>query len=203
MKIELLNFKNTDFNLNASYFVQSKEDSKGLVLVLPGAGYSFMGPCLYYPTNFLFDLGYNILNIEYDFRWKTYTGTSKEDYASLMKFLDQEVENIKQDKELIILAKSIGTRFLATSKLQAYKYIWLTPALKDDFVKNAIQVKDRNSLVIIGDKDPFYDEETLSLIQNKLIISGADHGLDIEKDINKSLDGMKNIIQNIGQFLKH
>ena len=138
MKIELLKLKNNQYELNASYFRHYTLQPRGLVLVLPGAGYSFMGPCIYYPSTLLFEMGYEILNIEYDFRWNQYEDSGKESHAGLMELIDSEVQKIGYSNDLITISKSIGTRLFATSSLKARKLIWLTPALKDDFVKKSI-----------------------------------------------------------------
>ncbi|MCB0414323.1 MAG: hypothetical protein KDD50_08325, partial [Bdellovibrionales bacterium] len=105
------------------------------------------------------------------------------------------------------LAKSIGTRFIATGNISAFsKIIWLTPALKDDYVLEAILSNSKKSLNIIGSKDRFYEQRRIDQLEQagvkSLIIADADHGLDIDHDLFRSLDNMKTIMTSILEFVK-
>jgi hypothetical protein len=104
------------------------------------------------------------------------------------------------------MAKRIGTRIVGSAHLDCFeKIIWLTPAIKDEFVTEAIKLKRNKSLVIIGDKDPFYDKGLVSEILGHdvacEVIKGADHGLDNDSDLNESLDNMKLILNSIKKFI--
>lgn len=193
MKFDLLKLPH---GLKASYYKMNIPD--GVVIVLPGAGYSAMGPAIYYPTEQLFNREYNILNFEYEFKWIQHTG---EAYAEFMNKIKEGLNTLDLPTKKVVLAKSIGTRFLASSMIEAHKYIWLTPALEDDFVYEKMLEHNENSLTIIGDKDQFYNEERLSKLSHKLILKGTDHGLDVGGNVYQSIDNLKLIVKSIDDFV--
>ncbi len=82
MNIDLLKFENDKYSVDVSHF--KLEQAKGIVIVFPGAGYSQMEPCIYYPSTALLENGYELLNIEYDFRKDRLNGDSQSDYADFM-----------------------------------------------------------------------------------------------------------------------
>lgn len=205
MKIEMYENKEKDYEICISHF--QNEDPKGVVLVFPGAGYSHMGPCLYYPSNALLELGYDVINFEYDFRKKKIKDESVESYAEFYTFLMNSVKNIDLPATKVALAKSIGTRILASGDPSLFsKIIWLTPAIKNQFVVDSIINCANKSQVIIGDKDPFFDKEIIKNLKDEgvslKIIPGADHGLDIDSDLDQSLEEMKSIVTSIEDFIQ-
>lgn len=205
MKIDLFNYQEQDFKVTASYLHQ--EQSNKNLSVLPGAGFSHMEPCLYYPSHKLFELGYNVLNYEYDFRQVRLRYNENESYQDFYDFLISSSKDLNHNKNKIVMAKSIGTRIFASAKDPDFKkYIWLTPAIKDEYVRASIIKQKSNSLVIIGNKDPFYSEDIVNEMKigkvKVLIIPGADHSLDIDNDISESLIQMKSIVDSVENFIK-
>lgn len=205
MNIDLITFKNKKFSVDVSYF--KLEKPKGVIVVFPGADYSCMGLCIYYPSTALYENGYELLNIEYDFRKNRLESDSQDSYTEYFDFLLSNIKNLNLSGELIAFCKSIGTRIVASKKNKIFdKVIWSTPSLKDDFVLKSIAELEKKSLVIIGTADPLYSKEKLDNLTNSsvnsLVIKGADHGLDIDTDLNRSLDEMKNIISKTLEFVK-
>lgn len=205
MNIDLITFKNEKFSVDVSYF--KLEKPKGVIVVFPGAGYSHMGPCIYYPSTGLYENGYELLNIEYDFRKNRLESNSQDSYAEYFDFLLSNIKNLNLSGEVIAFCKSIGTRIVGSKSNEIFdKVIWSTPSLKDDFVLQSIAELGKRSLVIIGTADPFYSKEKVDELINSsvsaLVIKDADHGLDIDSDLIRSLDEMKNIITKTIEFVK-
>lgn len=204
MKIELKKFEKSDFKIDVSHFRLGNPD--GVVVVFPGAGYSHMGPCLYYPSNFFLDNNYEVINFEYDFRQQRLKDESQESFREYFDFLLGILEELEIHPNRIALSKSIGTRILGSRDTNFFKQkIWLTPALKNQFVVDSILNSKSNSLVVIGTADPFYKKDVIKDIKSHDVhyfeILGADHGLDIDGDILKTLNEMKNIVSCIKDFI--
>ncbi len=204
MKVDLEKIKNEKFSVNVSYF--RRDNPKGVVVVFPGAGYSHMGPCIYYPSGALYEEGYEILNLEYDFRWECLKDNNVETYAEFYSFLVSGLDQFELPENKIILSKSIGSRIVASGDTSSSnKIIWLTPALKDVFVLDAMISNANRSLNVIGDADPFYDQDKIEQLKNKtlmsLVIAGADHDLDIDTDLNRSIDNLKTIVSTVKDFV--
>ena len=199
MEIKLFNFSNEIYNVKASYFSKSKTEQN--VLLLPGAGYSCMGPVFYYIRNLCLDKKFNVINIEYDFRFYPLKEDSKEANKDFIDFIVNklDLEGFKQFD--LIIAKSVGTKLLALSKLSAKKYIWLTPSLKDIYVRNTIEKQNSKSLIAIDDKDPLFEESMVNSFLHVHIIKDAGHSLDTEGMPLKSIDALKDIIKKIDAFI--
>ena len=62
-----------------------------------------------------------------------------------------------------------------------------------------------NSLCIIGDEDPFYEQGIINRLLEEnletLVINGADHGLDIDSDLMRSIDNLKSIVASVENFI--
>mgnify|MGYP003684215023 CR=1 FL=1 len=206
MDINLSKFENDTYSVDVSHF--RLDNARGVVIVFPGAGYSHMGPCIYYPSTALYKNGYEILNIEYDFRKEGLRDGSQESYEKYFTFLIENIKKLKLPSQKVAFCKSIGTRIVGSMETNLFdKIIWSTPALKDDYVYNSIYGLQEKSLVVIGDKDPFYSEKQLNELKNNsvqcLVIQGADHGLDIDGDLSRSLDEMKTIVSETLKFVKN
>ncbi len=204
MKIDLSKIENYKFSVNVSHFRKAKP--RGVVVVFPGAGYSHMGPCIYYPSISLYEEGYEILNLEYDFRKECLKDNSVETYTEYYNFLLNGLRQFELSENKVILSKSIGTRIIASGDTSEFrKMIWLTPALKDDFVLDSMLSNSTKSLNVIGNKDPFYEQSRMDQLEkNKLksiVIAGADHGLDIDTDLDRTIDNLKMIVSSIKDFV--
>ena len=199
MVIELFDFSNEIYNVNVSFFSKNKTGKN--VLLLPGAGYSCMGPTLYYARNLLLDKGFNIVNIEYDFRFHSLQEDSEVCYTKFFDFIINKLGHVGVEKFDLVIAKSVGTKLLSTSNLIAKKYIWLTPGLKDRFVRKFIENHSSKSLIVIGDKDPLFEESLVSSFKHMHIIKDAVHSLDIEGEPLKSIDALKEYIKVIDGFI--
>jgi pimeloyl-ACP methyl ester carboxylesterase len=116
------------------------------------------------------------------------------------------------DKIEILVGKSLGTRsigHLMTNypELGSVKTVLLTPILNDSRLINAISRNGNETLIVIGDNDPFFDKDILESLKNRgqvkcYIVNGADHGLQIKGDLQKTLIALQGAIQEISFMLK-
>ena len=104
MKIEMHEYSEINYKVTLSHF--QNKNPKGVVLVFPGAGYSHMGPCLYYPSNALFEFGYDIINFEYDFRRERLNDDTEKSYGEFYNFLMSSLKNFNLPQTKIALTKT-------------------------------------------------------------------------------------------------
>lgn len=203
MNIEVKKFEKTNYEITVSHFKQ--ENPEGVLIVFPGAGYSCMGPCLYYPSNLFLENNYEVLNLEYDFRVNRLKDNSKESYSNYFDFIFSCLSELELPEKKIALCKSIGTRIVASNKLNDLfsEIIWLTPAIKDEFVFEEIMKKANKSLIVIGTADQFYADDKVLMMESSGArcnrVLGADHGLDIDGDTGSSIVQMEKVVTWIGQ----
>lgn len=196
-----------------NYF--TKEDSSGLIIVLPGAGYTAQAPLLYYAHHFARQLNYDLLQVTYNYNNMAYDDFSNEELSEAIKYdvktvIDAVLEK-KRYPNYIYIAKSLGTIGLSTEidrqEFKDAKFIWLTPLIQRQDVRDAMANSKQKGLTIIGDEDRIYSEERMAaVLQNTNLVSkiipGVGHALDVEGDALKSIDLLKEIMIDIKEFLK-
>ena len=82
--------------------------------------------------------------------------------------------------------------------------IWLTPLFRNERLREQIQQCRQKSLFVIGTADPNYDPGFLAEVGDKeesLVIDGADHSLEIECNLMRSLEAMERLIETIKRFI--
>jgi len=198
MKIDIKCLENSTYKLDVSHF--KVPDAKGTLFVFPGAGYNYMGPCLYYPSNLFLEAGYDLVNFEYDFR-RTKPDHYGEFYTFLMEYSSQ------CNGPFYAMAKSIGTRILAAAaeELPFEKMIWLTPGYNSEEVHDGIMAAAAKSFVSIGTKDQLYnadymDEEKQAGAQ-LLELKDTEHGMDVDGDVFASIENMNLLVKSIQEFV--
>ncbi|ASK60781.1 hypothetical protein CFK37_00445 [Virgibacillus phasianinus] len=118
---------------------------------------------------------------------------------------------LPEENDVYVIAKSIGTVALASelanrNKLRNAKAIWLTPLLQNDYIfDHLINRNLQEGLIIMGDNDRCYLEERFDQLAGKdkmkpILIKGTDHALEHEDGMYKSIDCLKEILNEIDKF---
>lgn len=110
-----------------------------------------------------------------------------------------------------LCGKSIGTlamgHLLSTDSAFAQaKSIWLTPVLKDERLRSQVLGTRQRSLLVIGTADANYDPGFLKKVEalgnwDVVVLEGADHSLEINDDVFRSLTVMEQVMRRIHAFL--
>ena len=211
MKITTIDWELGDFKIPATFYKQ--ENSRGLLVVYPGGGYPSMGPALYYPTNLYLDKKYDVLSLEYDFKRFNYEGDRDVFLKDLGNFIFNKINlNFKTD-QVHLIAKSIGTRIIALTyealpeelKAKIQKVTLLTPVWNQSATLDKLLAIGDKSFHVIGTADNLYDQKVEEILsQNSirfLTIAYADHGLDIEGDVSKSIHELEKMTSEIQKFI--
>jgi hypothetical protein len=197
-------------------WIRSKSPKKRICIMLPGLGYSTQRPLFHYATSMCIQENIDVFHINYHFnKNEHFIALSRvEQDAWMYEDVKAVVDEVLQESEYeqqIWLCKSIGTIPMALEWTQKNFIhhsvgVWLTPLLKDDNVYNAILNTELPSLCVIGDQDPHYIKERLSSLEKNelvrvVVIPDADHSLEIQEDVSATIDSMKEIINNIQDFI--
>lgn len=217
VKIETHLFKNHDFSWNLIHFIPQKIQKKKVVILLPGAGYSYLGPLFYYPTQWLLQNGVVVIAFDYDFR--NFVETIDYKIKDAFNFCITEGLQFVQQKypeyEYSFIAKSIGTSALCQIsqrssefhfKFSECKTVWLTPLLNQENCFEEILKISNPSLLVMGTNDPQYLQSKFELLlQNKniqsLLIPSADHSLNHNRVLHETFQIHKQVCDLICQFL--
>jgi acetyl esterase/lipase len=194
----------TQFGGNAYHeFASQTDGTDKLLVILPGYGYTFEYPVLYYLRKAALELGYDVLSVQYGFQAAHVDMTS-----DTMPYVQEDVQAAFDTlpahhyRQICVAGKSLGT-FLAADladKITAehLSLILLTP------IPGAVQMAgERPTLAVIGTADPRY---TTDMIQNTptltwRVYDGLDHSLEKPGDWRASLTVLPEIIAACADFL--
>ena len=184
--------------------------SDKLAIVFPGIGYTCQMPVLYYPTLSLLENWYDVLWVEYNYKNEDFSGRSDKEKVSWINF-DAEasydaVLRKSRYKNILLIGKSLGTFALVhlNSKRKIDRDLWLTPLLKTANAVNVELFDDikkvcKGGIFIIGTEDPHYDKARIDELTKSgaefASIEGADHSMEIEGNVHKSLAALERIIK--------
>jgi alpha/beta superfamily hydrolase len=194
-------------------FLNKTENPKGLAIILPGIGYTVRSPILHFATGAYLNRGYDVLHINYEYHTDQYDHFTYEELksavaADVMTVLHETLRDA-DFKSYYLVGKSFGC-FAMPEALNFYplrnaKTVWLTPQLKAKNVFEEMLNIQNKGLCMIGDRDSFYNKESLEQLQtNKnidyFIPPGANHALEIDDQTLESIDLVKRVVKMINEF---
>ena len=203
----------------ATYWQSGETKSSQLACVFPGYSYSTEAPVLFYLKLLFINSNYDWLSIDYRYNEnKEFNILSEEDR---MEYFNLEQEKIFQfiktnyaPTEIVWIGKSLGSVSVKekfkkdTDTNNTNKIILLTPISECYSIANDIKKTNTETIVIIGDKDPFYESyinSDLSRLPNVKtnIIKDAGHIFEnINEDIEKSINNIGKVISLIKDDLQ-
>lgn len=198
-------------------FLQQEIEIGALAIILPGVGYHADLPLLYYPGKIALNLGMDVLRLEtaYSQRPAFSHGSPTERTAWLDADTDAAVDAVLEFRtyhQVTFIGKSLGTRamghILERERIPIFSnWIWLTPILNDTRLVAQVQKHHPRSFFAIGTADHFFDQEVLNgLVEStsgrSLVIEGADHSLEIPRNIHLSIQALVQVITAIEEFLR-
>ena len=197
-------------------FLRQDKTARHVAILLPGIGYSCDLPLLYYPSRLLLARGADVLRVEYAYQQRADFRTATADEQQRWVVADvtaacQAVLSQRDYEQITFVAKSLGTLALgpvlaADPRLARAHAVWLTPLLRIDHVRAGIARWGGHSLFVIGTADPYYDAASLAAVQaatggETVVVDGADHSLEVEGNVLRSLEAMMQVMRALQQFL--
>jgi len=193
-------------------YLQQEGQPNGLVVSLPGDNYGVDGPLLYYPNQLLWREGWDTVVITYGYQ----SAGKRFEPLAIAGVLDEcqraiEVLLRQRDyQQLVLMGKSLGAFLVALLCQQLALPAWtravyLTPPLGAMFNPIFLETAQPACLAL-GTVDRFYDPKALRALQQArtfhlIQIEGADHSLNIEGDLQASLDGVKQVTEGVIAFI--
>ena len=206
-KIMLNHMTKSNEKMGHLYFKQS-EHSDTLVAIFPGGNYSCERPLLHYLRKSALNKNFDVLSINY--------GDAFKDFEFGVCLFDEMAYEAKKVLEIclskntyrkvVLVGKSIGTTLIGRIRDEMdlgydVKQIYLTP------IRESIEdMKRYNGLVITGTKDKLFSIDMVNQVKEmpKNIIKmfeGANHALELEGDISKTIDLHKEILKICSAYL--
>lgn len=194
--------------------ISEVENSKNLVVFLPGAAYTVQSPAFHYSQELFIQNGFHVLQVNYRYNDKAYDDFTIEELSEAIKYdVKTVVDEVLKDssyENFYFVAKSLGT--IAMSSLVEWdifkvaQIIWLTPLLQRDDVFDAMLNRENRGLCIIGDNDRCYIKERFEQLDDKStivakLLPNVNHSLEYNQNIIESIDVLKDVMNDIQEFV--
>ena len=196
--------------------IRLSDDTQKVALVFPGLAYNSTMPLLHYSIQAIIASGINVLTVDYDYsnnpEFLKQSIRSRSDWmigdieAALKVITEQENQEV-----VCLTGKSLGTLALGHllethENLRDAKTIWLTPLIKNPELMEQMLSHMKDAVLVIGTKDTHYDSDIIDRLNattllRGIVVDGANHGLEIEGNVTKSLQVLMQIVTIIQQFL--
>ncbi len=216
VSVEILDIKGSNSRpLKNRLFRQFVETNK-VALVFPGLAYNSTMPLLHYSIQAILASGLNVLTVDYDYSNNSeFLKQSAKDQSDwLIKDVEAAlrfVTEVEKQEVVCLIGKSLGTlalgHLLETHKeLRDAKTIWLTPLIKNPELMEQMLSYMKDAVLVIGTKDSHYDSDIIDRLNistqlSGIIIDGANHSLEIEGDVTRSLRVLMQIVTILQQFV--
>lgn len=191
----------TPSGLRVAHGLVAHDQPVGLLVMLPGRGYTCDLPLLHYLRKAAADLGYDVLSVWYGFQVAPPGMDVPLTYESLNAEIDLAVgEAMKRGYDRVLIAgKSMGTPLAALRAKWAERLILLTP-----IGTAALDTGTTPTLALSGTADPSYQPEQVHQAGANvkwLVLDGLDHSLEKPGDFAASLDALRTVTQACVEFL--
>jgi hypothetical protein len=187
-----------------------------LAILFPGYGYRVTMPLLHYSERVLLAHGADVLRVEYAYdRDPTFRDLAE---AERNRWFEADVEAAcrvglaqRAYSRVTLVGKSIGTLAMghliqANARLAGAECVWLTPLLGSPQLRAQIEQVKPRSLFVIGTADRNYNAALLAEVKratggDSLVVEGANHSLEIEGDVLRSVRALEQMVVALERFL--
>ncbi|MGE7696268.1 hypothetical protein ACQKNC_19525 [Lysinibacillus sp. NPDC094177] len=194
---------------NVTYNYFDKESDK-VCFMFSGTGYTYEKPLLYYSTELMLELGYDVVQVCYAFDSKQFEQEPEAISAMVYNAANPIVDYILSTKsytETIYIGKSLGILPITDFYMQQAasvpsRYVLFTPLLSLDHVmKNLL---GKQAFLAIGTADPHYSKERLEQLSSHqlAIVENADHSLEITNHTVESIIICQSLLTALKAYLQ-
>jgi hypothetical protein len=173
-------------------------------------------PLLHYSIQAILASGLNVLTVDYDY--SNNTEFLEQPVRARADWMVRDIEaairivtEVENQEIACLVGKSLGTlamgHLLETyEELRDAKTIWLTPLVKNPELMEQMLSYMKNAVLVIGTSDAHYDSDIIDRLNattllSGIVVEGANHSLEIEGDVTKSLRVLMQVVTIIQQFL--
>ncbi|MBG9456812.1 hypothetical protein ABE61_23240 [Lysinibacillus sphaericus] len=185
-------------------------ESDRVCFMFSGTGYTYEKPLLYYSTELMLELGYDVVQVCYAFDPQQFEQEPEAISAMVSNAANPIVEHVLSTKsytEAVYIGKSLGTLPITDFYMQQVPsvtscYVLLTPLVSLDHVmKNLL---GKQAFLAIGTADPHYSKERLEQLSSHelVIVENADHSLEIRNHTVESVILCQSLLTKLTAYLQ-
>ncbi len=187
----------------------TRSASKGLAIFLPGLRHSNSMPVPYFLRKLVEEKGFDTVSVDY--RYDLDEDFLSSGDAQQLDWIGADARAViasivapDDRRQLFLIGKSLGTIGMGAVAgemrvLDKARYAWLTPSLNGTGLNDRMIRAGRGSLVVIGTRDPAFDDGILAEMRAAgmivLVLDGVDHGLEHESGAVGSVDALRTIVR--------
>ncbi|MGV8911702.1 MAG: hypothetical protein ACOH14_03720 [Rhodoglobus sp.] len=176
----------------------STAENPPVAVLLPGAGYTVMGPLLYWCAELLAQAGWHVQGVE----WTLDDNALSDPHAFAGSAVAAAFSEAPPSSRRIVVAKSFGCFALPWARSNDISGIWMTPVLTDERVRQALIEASPADLAIGGGADPVWLPDTIAATRATVIsVPHATHSLAIPGDWRASLEAQHTAFESIAGHL--
>lgn len=169
-----------------------------VAVLLPGAGYTVQAPLLYWCATLLVERGWHVQAVDWT--------VGEAARADPLEFVEQAVTEAfaasPASGRRLLVAKSFGTFALPWARRSGIAGVWLTPMLTEEPVRRALAAATPADLAIGGDRDPFWQPDTVAGTAARLVTEpGANHALTLPGDWQGSIRLQERVLATVSGHL--
>jgi hypothetical protein len=197
-------------------FARQEGETAHLAILFPGYGYRVTMPLLHYSERVLLAHGADVLCVEYAYdRNPAFRDLAE---AERTRWFQADVEAAslaglaqRAYSRVTLVGKSIGTLAMGhliqtDARLAGAECVWLTPLLGSSQLRAQIAKVRPRSLFVIGTADRNYDAALLAEVKrasggDSVLVEGANHSLEIEGDVLRSIRAVEQMVIALERFL--
>ncbi|MFJ7733787.1 hypothetical protein ACIQXF_18125 [Lysinibacillus sp. NPDC097231] len=205
MKIKLRKEQHNSITYN---FFDSTSDK--VCFMFSGTGYTYEKPLLYYSTELMLELGYDVVQVCYAFEQQQFE--QKPEAISEMVYqagnpIVEYILRTKSYQEAVYIGKSLGTLPIIDFYMQqvpsvSSRYVLLTPLLSLEHVMQ--NLLEKHAFLAIGTADPHYYKERLEQLSSYTlaIVKNADHSLELANNTLESVTICQSLLAELKAYLQ-
>lgn len=208
VKVEKIQFQAPSGRINTS-LLSLDNSGQNIAVVFPGAGYSCHMPLLYYSIDMLLLKGYQVLAIEKvyadDLTWR-----DLKTRESVFKYVEDDtialipqLSNRFQNQIQVLLGRSLGTYQIACALenklVKPKQVVWQTASLYEKWP--IIKSCGVRGFGIIGNRDQRYETALPHFPNDRIVIDGADHSMEIPGNVAKSIQLLGEVIRATDEWV--
>ena len=170
---------------------------RGRALVLPGRDYTAEHSALYWGRRVLAQAGWRVVTM----RWNT-DGLAYDDFRTFVEDGAQVLDDAAgEDRQTLILGKSLGTVAAGWASIRRYPAIWLTPVMSEPLVAGSLRTYSAPSLLIGGTADRWWNTPRVKPRDQVVVeLPGVDHALVRPGSWRESLTVLQTVLTSIEDF---
>lgn len=212
MIVNKKHIKTDDKPISYTHF---KTASKTICFMFSGSGYNYDKPLFYYATMTMLQNKIDIVHIHYSYSEHMWKKPLEEISKTMINDINPVIVDVlKNDQysKTIFIGKSLGTIPIAIDLMKRDEYkkskmILLTPLLKFDSIFDSIMNSKHQGLLVIGDKDPYFNLNQIQQLSNSNVkievVQNANHSLDIgEFETTNSLLTLSRVMEKLQEAIK-